>query len=566
MTSRTTYRCAIYTRKSSEEGLDRDFNSLKAQREACEAYARSQKHEGWKVISKRYDDGGISGGTMERPALQELLGDVEEGRIEIVLVYKIDRLTRSLTDFAKIVQVFEAQNVSFVSVTQQFNTTTSMGRLTLNVLLSFAQFEREVTAERIRDKIAASKKKGMWMGGLPPLGYDVKDRGLVVNVKEAAAVAQLFNLYLEVRSVSKLHQHAQDLQLRTKIRGQGPNRGGRPFSRGHLYRILSNPIYVGEVAHHGTRYPGLHKAIIDRPTWGAVQALLATQAPDRRGPTNSREPSLLTGLVFDETGDRLSPVHATKAGLRYRYYVSRRLANGGDGDGRGWRLPARELESRLIASVCSLLRDRSRLVTKLGASGLHPNALRALLSAASELAALLESGPLNDRRRILQTMLHRVELASGELRLRLDLDKTWKLLSAQDNSLSDQQPAAGLLDLTISISLKRRGVEAKLVIGSDRAGNTPNRDENLIRLVAKAHDWFRELTTGKIASIDAIAMRERLDAGDVSRFLGLAFLAPDLVKAILEGQQPVELTAERLKRATPLPLAWSEQRKALGFA
>src|SRR5690348_13297670 len=276
-------RCAIYTRKSSEEGLEQDFNSLHAQREACEAYIKSQVHEGWKAVAAEYDDGGYSGGTMERPGLKALLADVHAKLVDVVVVYKVDRLTRALNDFARIVEVFDGQGVSFVSVTQQFNTTTSMGRLTLNVLLSFAQFEREVTGERIRDKIAASKKKGMWMGGVVPLGYDAKDRTLAINDADAAIVREIFRRYLELGSVLKLEGELSRRGVRTKrfVTVTGRVIGDRVFSRGHLYKLLSNPVYLGEIQHKGVRHPGLHEAIVDRETWDAAQAQLAANARAR---------------------------------------------------------------------------------------------------------------------------------------------------------------------------------------------------------------------------------------------------------------------------------------------
>ena len=302
-------RCAIYTRKSSEEGLEQDFNSLHAQREACEAYIVSQKQEGWKPVPDPYDDGGFSGGSMERPALQALLADIGAGRIDVVVVYKVDRLTRSLADFAKIVEVFDAHGVSFVSVTQQFNTTSSMGRLTLNVLLSFAQFEREVTGERIRDKIAASKKKGLWMGGFVPIGYGANDRTLVINEPEAAKVREIFRLYLEHRCVRRVQAELDRLKLTTGryVAKTGRVSGGVSFSRGHLYRILSNPIYAGDIDHKGARHPGQHPAIVDRETWDAVQAMLRSNSQGHRTRSNAKEPSLLAGLLVDQHGNRFTP-------------------------------------------------------------------------------------------------------------------------------------------------------------------------------------------------------------------------------------------------------------------
>ncbi len=300
-------RSAVYTRKSSEEGLEQDFNSLQAQREACEAFIKSQSGEGWRLVKTAYDDGGISGGTMERPALQRLLSDIDEGRIDVVVVYKVDRLTRSLADFAKMVEIFDAHHVSFVSITQQFNTTTSMGRLTLNVLLSFAQFEREVTGERIRDKIAASKKKGMWMGGICALGYDVRDRRLMVNQEESKLVKHIYKRYLELGSVRLLKHDLARREIVSKIRvsKNGTRSGGRSFSRGALYELLANPIYVGEIRHKKVRHPGQHEAIVDRQTWEKVQRRLRDQTGRVGIPKIKAAANILAGKVFDELGELL---------------------------------------------------------------------------------------------------------------------------------------------------------------------------------------------------------------------------------------------------------------------
>ena len=339
-------RCAIYTRKSTEEGLDQAFNSLDAQREACEAYIRSQTHEGWRLVPIHYDDGGYSGGTLERPAIQRLLTDIEANKVDIVVVYKVDRLTRALSDFAKMVEIFDARAVSFVSVTQQFNTTTSMGRLTLNMLLSFAQFEREVTGERIRDKIAASKKKGMWMGGVVPLGYDVVDKRLVVNPAEAETVQTLFRLYLERGNVRLVKEESDRLGLRTKARkpNNGKRQGSELFARGHIYKILTNPLYVGKMPHKGELYPGEHAAIIPHEIWEAVQRQLQHNAVERHRNNNASTQSLLTGLMVDEDGERLVPTYATKSDRRYRYYISASLKEKSAVRSAGWRLPAPTIE------------------------------------------------------------------------------------------------------------------------------------------------------------------------------------------------------------------------------
>jgi site-specific DNA recombinase len=364
--ARAKVRCAVYTRKSSEEGLEQEFNSLDAQREACEAYITSQKHEGWTALATLYDDGAYSGGTMDRPALQRLLDDVRTGKIDVVVVYKVDRLTRSLADFAKIVEIFDAQRVSFVSVTQAFNTTTSMGRLTLNVLLSFAQFEREVTGERIRDKIAASKKKGMWMGGQPALGYDAKERKLVVNEAEAATVRFVFRRYLELGTVRSLRDDLAATGVLSKCRtaADGSPYGGQRFSRGALYLMLKNRIYRGEIVHKGKAFPGEHAAIVDEELWRRVQSHLEENRMERREGDKAIKPSLLAGIVFDAGSEPMTPTHAVKKGTRYRYYISRRLITGPASDSsRGQRVPASDLETLVVARLRALLANPVEMLT-----------------------------------------------------------------------------------------------------------------------------------------------------------------------------------------------------------
>src|SRR5713101_7190009 len=389
-------RCAIYTRKSSEEGLEQEFNSLAAQREACEAYIRSQRNEGWVLSRTRYDDGGFSGGNLERPALQRLLADIRAGRIDIVVVYKVDRLTRSLADFARLVEIFDAQGASFVSVTQQFNTTSSMGRLTLNVLLSFAQFEREVTGERIRDKIAASKKKGMWMGGNVPLGYDASERTLVINPAEAETVRRIFALYRELGCVRRVNEEADRLKLRTKCSttANGTERGGKPFSRGHIYRLLSNPIYIGQIAHKGQLYSAQHPALIDAGTWTAVRNRFDANVSDHRRKANAAEPSLLAGVLVDARGERLTPSHAVKKGRRYRYYVSTALiTEGGTDRTRGWRLAAQEIEDAVIRVLGDALTSRAMLLERFGTAAMPSDQVRKMLDRATRLAAALSASP-----------------------------------------------------------------------------------------------------------------------------------------------------------------------------
>lgn len=555
---KTRIRCAVYTRKSSEEGLEQDFNSLDAQREAGEAFVRSQRSLGWVLLPARYDDGGISGGTMDRPALQALLADIAARKVDLVVVYKVDRLTRSLADFAKMVELFDAHGISFVSVTQAFNTSTSMGRLTLNVLLSFAQFEREVTGERIRDKIAASKKKGMWMGGPLPLGYGVQDRKLVVNPAEAETVRTIFRLYLELGTVKALLEEIRRLGLVTKRRRSAGGRetGGRPFTRGHLYQLLGNPLYAGEVSHGGVRYPGQHDAIVDRATFDAVHEKLAGNASERRSTTNATAPSLLAGLVRDETGDLLCPTHASKKGRRYRYYISKRLMHGADGTEGGWRLPAKVLEDVVVEALSSLLHDERRLQDALCMAGSAPDRLRMVLTSASELAARLQDG------NTLRGLLHRVALSPDAMHLEIDRSGLANLLFGADGV--EKPSLEGVIEYAVPVRLQRRGVEAKLVMLSQDNG-AASINPKLVTLVSRAHLWSEQMFSGTAGSLNEIAARNGVHPSDLGRDLQLAFLAPDIVEAILDGRQPVDITAQRLRRIGALPLAWDRQRRVLGF-
>jgi len=495
--------------------------------------------------------------------LGALLRDIEKGKVDLVVVYKVDRLTRSLTDFAKIVEVFDTRGVSFVSVTQQFNTTTSMGRLTLNMLLAFAQFEREVTSERIRDKIAASKKKGMWMGGLPPLGCDVRDKKLVVNRNEAETVRALFRLYLELGTVQKLSEEACSLGLVTKrrMRGDGEQTGGQPFTRGHLYQLLTNPVYVGEVAHKGITYPGQHDAIIERETFDAVKRQSDSNAVKRRSATNAKVPSLLTGLVYDETGDRLSPTHANKQSRRYRYYISKRLILRSGSTEGGWRLPAKELDQAVAQTVRGFLRDEIRIIDALDLVGTAPDRLRTVLRRAAEVADDLGHERKESKRRLLHRLLYRVTIHPGSIHIALKRSRLASLVFGKTPDTAEY--SEDLIGLSVSTVLKRRGVEAKLVV-STAQGETATLDESSIAILVRAHRWLNQLAKGEIGSAREIARRDSFDTSEVSRTIRLAFLAPDIVEAILAGRQPVELTPRHLMRGE-LPLEWHRQRRLLGF-
>jgi DNA invertase Pin-like site-specific DNA recombinase len=552
-------RCAIYTRKSSEEGLEQDFNSLHAQREACEAFIKSQAGEGWRLVRTAYDDGGLSGGTMERPALQRLLADINEELIDVVVVYKVDRLTRSLADFAKMVEVFDARGVSFVAVTQQFNTTTSMGRLTLNVLLSFAQFEREVTGERIRDKIAASKQKGMWMGGLVPIGYDVIDRRLEVNKTEAETVREIFRRYLELGSVRLLMEDLNRRGIRSKVRiaRNGKRAGGNLFFRGALYGLLSNPIYIGEIRHKGVRHPGLHEPIVDRDLWDSTQLMLRSHTATHTPRARKSAPSPLTGKLFDDSGQSLTPSHAVKGERRYRYYVSRNLIDGKPVSGRsGWRLPAPEIERTVASAAYTILSDEAAIADAALTIGLAEHQLPSLFSLATawmkRLQSEVEVGPA------LNALVDRVDLINTGIRVSIKLP----------NSVTEEQHGANTTALPIArvfpMQIRRRGFEMRLFLQGSRAP-APPADLALIKAIARGRQWADDLLSGQVESVASLATREGVLPNYVRRLTRLAFLSPRIVEAIVTGHQPPELTAKALTERIELPLLWSEQEHALGI-
>jgi site-specific DNA recombinase len=524
-------RCAIYTRKSSEEGLEQELNSLHAQREAGEAFIKSQAGEGWRLIKTAYDDGGLSGATMDRPALQRLLADIRERQIDVV-VYKVDRLTRSLADFARMVELFDAHAVSFVAVTQQFNTTTSMGRLTLNVLLSFAQFEREVTGERIRDKIAASKKKGMWMGGTVPLGYYVVERRLVINPAEAATVREIYARYLELASIRLLKQDLDRRGIVSKLRVSkaGIRSGGQPFSRGALHELLSNPIYVGEIRHRKDRHPGQHQPIVDRELWDKVQRLLSDRAAHPRGQPTNAVPHLLAGKLFDEAGEPLYVCGASKGRRRYRYYVSRSLiTTPADQTKDGWRLAAPEVERSVMSASAQLLKDHSAIGGFLHDAGFSPQNLVRALNSIDTHRMRLESEC--ETTAATAAAIDRIDLRKDGLQIMLDLAPL----------IGDQPGDSNGARLTIKrfepLQLKRRGVELRIVMGGEAASNA-KMDPTLLKAIARGRRWFTELASNRATDTLEIAKREGLHDSYVRRLVPLAFLAPSIVEAICAGRQP----------------------------
>jgi DNA invertase Pin-like site-specific DNA recombinase len=521
-------RCAVYTRKSSEEGLEQDFNSLDAQREACLAYIQSQKGEGWTASTRRYDDGGWSGGSMERPALKQLLADIEAGLVNVVVVYKVDRLTRSLSDFARIVDIFDRRGVSFVSVTQAFNTTTSMGRLTLNVLLSFAQFEREVTGERIRDKIAASKAKGMWMGGVPPLGYLPKDRTLVIDPAEARIVQHIFARYLELRSVHTLARELQDQGVRSKqrITAKGERNGGAVLTRGALLHLLRNRLYLGEIVHKDKVYPGQHAGMIERETFDAVQRMLSQRANRREAAGESHAP--LLGLIFDAAGNRMTPTHARgRSGKRYAYYTSAPLQVGG-------ALPTGATGRISAPQVESLVLDRLRLW----------------------------SGRADDQWPTLLPSLRRIELHPNAMRIGIapPAHERWEL------RIEDPDVTELLADRSMLVTVPRPAMvrSGRVWISADQRSARITPDKMLVAALRRAH---RTLADCGIDLLDRAGMFEQakgIDDPYYRAMANLAFLAPDIQAAILTGRQRPGLTLSDILKSE-LPVCWTAQRTMLGM-
>jgi site-specific DNA recombinase len=527
-------RCAIYTRVSTEHGLDQEFNSLDAQYEAASAYIKSQAHAGWTLIRSRYDDGGYSGGSTERPDLQKLLADIRCRKLDVIVVYKVDRLTRSLADFAKLVELFDAHGVSFVSVTQQFNTTTSMGRLTLNVLLSFAQFEREVTSERIRDKIAASKRKGIWVGGNLPLGYKMKDGKIAIIEKEAELVRSIFRRYLELGSVNELVRDLKARDIRTRVQqlSTGRTRGGIPFGRGALFYLLGNHFYVGEVKYKNEILPGEQPAIMERSLFDEVQQKLTDQWTTRSRIRNASE-HLLTGLLFDDAGYRMVPTHATKAGLRYRYYVSLPHLHGESKTacvGSVSRVPAADAEDTIVKALDEYLIAHKEKP----ASGIaHP----------SNRSAVLE--------RVARIEVHRDRLViqfNSE-----DPDETSETAGAPSLSIPWQKPPS------------RRARLILLPHGAPKGEVRPTRIERRARLVnaiARGRRWLDEIRSGSITDVEQIARRQKCSVRQVNMTISLAFLAPDLVRAAVQGRLPRGIGVERLRDPSA---EWSGQFEALGL-
>ena len=543
-------RCAVYTRVSTDSGLEQDFNSLDNQREASEAYIKSQAHEGWKFVRERYDDGGFSGGSMERPALQRLLDEVRARKIDVIVVYKVDRLTRSLADFAKLVELFDAHGVSFVSVTQAFNTTTSMGRLTLNMLLSFAQFEREITGERIRDKVAASKRKGIWMGGAVPLGYRVEDRALRVVEDEAEIVRGLFRRYLEVGSVVRLKiaLDAENVRSPVRMSRSGRRIGGVPISRGHLYWILSNPIYVGRLRHKGQIHDGLHPAIVDLETWDRVQQQLKSQTQTRRM-SRPDDHSFLAGKLYDDRGNRMGASHASKGGRRWRYYVSRAALTGRTQQaGSVVRIPASEIENRITRAVGTYLGVQASAIADYHIN--HGRPPRQPGDHAARTGSPFANGPAEPEGCAKRDRAHHD---------RRDADRN-------PSERVDRRRGVGSgIDAPLDAAVFASPPRDHPARGRSAATPTSNANESARRFhqaLRDAHRWLDELVVDPTQAIESLAIREGKSERSIRMTLSLAFISPVLAEAAMGGRLPRGFC---IKRLTDLPMLWSEQWRAIGL-
>ena len=526
-------RCAIYTRKSSEEGLEQDFNSLDAQREACEAYIKSQMHEGWILVDKQYNDGGFSGGTMERPAFKELLRDIENNKIAIVVVYKVDRLTRSLMDFSKIIDVFDRHETSFVSITQQFNTTTSMGRLTLNILLSFAQFEREVTGERIRDKIAASKKKGMWMGGKVPLGYKKEDKKLIIYEEESKKVRMIFNKYLELKSVPKLMQYLKENEIKTRI--------DKNFSKGQLYHLLVNKVYIGKITHKDKVYEGEHDAIISEVIFEEVQKLLYENKVDKTCGTKCSSNSLLAGLIFDDKNNLMTPSHSNSHKRRYRYYVSTALKNYNDSEvGTISKIPAGEVEKFVVETTKEFLQDKEqtqRLVKDFKVSKQNK-----LIYTAQNIKDYSEP-------QLIRAIIHKIVISKNSIEITINANSLINVLNAlasnQKIIVPDRNEKFNPITITKKIKITQPSRNDNILILNAKEYNTPEPNPYLVNAIVKSYYYHKQIRNGK--TIDDLQTEEGLkDSKYIRNILNLKYISPELTEQILTGTQSKDLSLNKL--------------------
>ncbi len=560
-------RCAIYTRKSSEEGLEQSFNSLDAQREACESYITSQQHEGWTTLSSQYNDGGFSGGNTERPALQQLINDIKAGQIDVVIVYKVDRLSRSLADFVKIIDLFDHHEVSFASITQQFNTSSSMGRLTLNVLLSFAQFEREVTSERIRDKIAASKKRGMWMGGVVPLGYDIIDKKLVVNNVESKIVNHIYERYMKLGTVRKLKEELDAEGYISKQRNKDQCRGGgKPFGRGTLYALLKNPLYIGKVAHQGKLFEGQHATILDADLWDEAQTLLNENRQDNQSRNSVKNPSLFAGLIVDDNDNPMSPSHTRKGNIRYRYYVSQAVLQYREADaGSVLRISANKIEGPVIKRLMQWLQMPDKLLNAFSHLNLSAKKQTTIIQNAKK--AVKNWGELAPANKIagLNIIIKKIQVGYESIDITLSRTGMFQyLLSTESDNETSNNKINDEFILSIPTKLKRCGHETKLIIADEYVSDSnPTTTLAIQNALKKALIWNQALTTGEVSNMAQLAKQENVTQRYIAHLIKLAFLAPDIMEAIMKGNIPPKLALDRLKKG--IPLDWKVQRLEFGF-
>ncbi|NKB37987.1 MAG: recombinase family protein [Gammaproteobacteria bacterium] len=567
--SKPLIRCAVYTRKSSEEGLEQAFNSLDAQREACESYIHSQRHEGWNTLTTPYKDGGFSGGNMDRPALANLLTDIKSGNIDVIVVYKVDRLSRSLADFVRLIELFDNHNVSFVSVTQQFNTSSSMGRLTLNVLLSFAQFEREVTSERIRDKIAASKQKGMWMGGRVPIGYDVLEKLLVVNESEAITVRHIYDRYLDLGCVRKLKTELDADGYVSKARIVNDKASGeKPFSRGSLYALIKNPIYIGKTHHKGTLFDGQHAGIVDPSIWQQAQERITRNKHLNQTRTLAKDPSLLAGLIFDDKQHPMSPTHTRKHNRRYRYYVSQAALQFQENEtGSVIRIAAQVIESLVVNTLMTLLSTAATLLDAIQLDAHSANDVKRYIEHGNKLATSWKDLSPSEHINLLNQIIHRITLGNREMSIVFSRRGLRSVIAPELESGSIEEPSPNEDQYTVvkSVYLKRCGIETKLIIaGEPTSPAHPETVQAIQNALAKALKWNDALVHGQVSSIKAIATQENVTSQFITRRIKLAYLSPDIMEAIFKGEIPHTLSMGLLEKS--IPLNWEHQRGTFGFA
>ena len=557
---RKLVRCAVYTRKFTEDGLEQEYNSLDAQYDACTAYALSQRHEGWTLVKDRYDDGGFSGGSMRRPGLGQLMADVKSGKVDIILLYKIDRLTRSLSDFARIVDVLDAAGASFVSITQSFNTTTSMGRLTLNMLLSFAQFEREVTGERIRDKIAASKRKGIWMGGPVPLGYDVVERKLVPNEQEAQTVRHIMQRYLDLGTVKALvaELDAQGYLTKVQIRTSTANKGGCAFRRGTLYHLLSNRIYRGEIVHKGVSYAGEHEPIVPLDLWDDVQSALANRSQGGTSRRVAKHPSLPIGMVRDGEGREMTPSHTNRGNRRFRYYVTRPDQLEGK---TAWRVNAHDLERLVCRTIAEWLQDKQRVAAALGSRAPGVSAMSDLLNQVRITASTLAGDTVGACKTLFEQLVPSITLQSNCIDIAIKLQNIMAVLNLATETVVPNQS----IELRCEAVRIRRGHEVRLVIAAAERQPSPICDPKLVALIAEARAAAKLLSEQPEKSLATIATQHGRCRTRLGKLIELSCLAPNIITAIVNGTQPASLDSKALMGA-PLPVTWTDQCKLLDFS